>query len=518
MSIVFDVSEDEFVESVSPSKIVKLTAPLDISGFSDAVKPLDVYSALRGNYSFLLESAEKEVSAFKQVSNGSGSERGARYSFVGFEPDAMVRVDDRTVDVRDLNGRDGLLDTNDSKVIDDSGHVKDGYDTLDALRSLFPDVEPVNFDDSDRQVFEGGFVGYLAYDVVYDIWIDREKETEDTVPDAEFVVSTKNAVFDHDKDEVSLVFTPLVCEGDDRIEEYEPREASRFEVLDRRSGTKEVYEEGVDQTRQHILDGDIYQAVLSRKREIDVKGDIRDFYSALRELNPSPYMYLTEIDGFGVVGSSPETLVNVHDGRVSTNPIAGTCPRGETAVEDRRLAGEMLSDEKELCEHVMLVDLGRNDVRRVSESGTVRVDDFMSVVQYSHVQHMESVVSGDLREDKDAFDATRSVFPAGTLSGAPKIRAMEIIDDLEPEHRGVYGGGVGYYSWSGDMDFAIAIRTATFEERADHQLITVQAGAGIVADSDPEREFHETEDKMDALLAALDSLVEKERETEVLVE
>ncbi|XGI83997.1 anthranilate synthase component I [Halorutilales archaeon Cl-col2-1] len=517
MSEFFDVSEDEYVERIeSGADVVKLSAEVE----TDA-KPLEVYSALRGDYSFLLESADKNISALRQVSDDdSGADTGARYSFVGFDPVAVVRIDGRSVEVESLSDVSDPI-TPDTDVVED-GEVKEGHDPLDALRAVAPDVETAGFDGEDRQAFEGGLMGYLAYDVVDEVWIDgRDKES--STPDAEFVVSTHNVVFDHAEDQVSVVFTPLETdsprqsyrreaekarEAVSAIEEHEPRSPQGFEVLDSRSGGRDVFEEAVDETREHILDGDIYQAVVSRQREIDVRGDIRDFYSKLREINPSPYMYLVEFDGRSVVGSSPETLLSVHGDRVKTNPIAGTCPRGETAVEDRRLAGEMLSDEKELSEHVMLVDLGRNDVRRVSESGSIDVEEFMSVVQYSHVQHIESTVAGDLRDGKDAFDATRSIFPAGTLSGAPKIRAMEIIDRLETSPRDVYGGGVGYYSWTGDADLAIAIRTATFEERENHdtKTMTVQAGAGIVADSDPESEFDETEGKMDALLTALDDL------------
>lgn len=234
----------------------------------------------------------------------------------------------------------------------------------------------------------------------------------------------------------------------------------------------------------------------------------------MREVNPSPYMYLLEHDELTVVGASPETLISVRGREVMSNPIAGTCDRGSSPVEDRRLAGEMLADEKERAEHTMLVDLARNDVRRVSEAGSVRVDEFMNVLKYSHVQHIESTVTGELAADADAFDATRASFPAGTLSGAPKIRAMEIIDDLEAQPRGLYGGGVGYYSWTGDADFAIVIRTATVESgvtppadvtglETDLDRITVQAGAGLVADSDPESEYEETEKKMGGVLAAL---------------
>ena len=249
--------------------------------------------------------------------------------------------------------------------------------------------------------------------------------------------------------------------------------------------------------------------MISRTRELDGDVDPLALYEALRAVNPSPYMYVLDYGDLVVVGASPETLVSVRGREVMSNPIAGTCDRGTGPVEDRRLAGEMLADGKQRAEHTMLVDLARNDVRRVGEAGSVRVEEFMNVLKYSHVQHIESTVTGRLREDCDAFDATRAAFPAGTLSGAPKIRAMEIIDDLERDPRGVYGGGVGYYSWSGDADFAIVIRTATVERGRgvdDTDRVTVRAGAGIVADSDPEREYEETEKKMDGVLAAIERI------------
>jgi anthranilate synthase component 1 len=222
-------------------------------------------------------------------------------------------------------------------------------------------------------------------------------------------------------------------------------------------------------------------------------------YRRLRSINPSPYTYLFEFGPLTIVGASPETLFSAYAGKLSVNPIAGTCPRGKTEEEDASLAALMLQDEKERAEHVMLVDLGRNDVRSVCRSGTVQVKDFMSVLKYSHVQHIETTVEGELREECDQFDAARSVFPAGTLSGAPKLRAMEIIDKLEEEPRGLYGGGIGYFSVDGSADFAIAIRSILLQDG----VATVQAGAGIVADSDPLREYEETERKMAAMRRAL---------------
>lgn len=260
------------------------------------------------------------------------------------------------------------------------------------------------------------------------------------------------------------------------------------------------FETMVGTAKQHIVDGDIFQVVLSRRYEATNTYSPVELYTRLRDVNPSPYMYLFEFGETKIVGASPETLFTVHNRKLITNPIAGTCPRGETDAEDAELGRKLLSDEKERAEHVMLVDLGRNDVRMVSKPGTVRVEDFMTVRKYSHLQHIESTVTGILRDDSDAFDATRAIFPAGTLSGAPKIRAMEIIDALEKDARGIYGGGVGYYTWNRDADFAIVIRTIVLD--GDRMLI--QAGAGIVADSDPTYEYLETERKMAAMMKVIE--------------
>jgi anthranilate synthase component 1 len=254
----------------------------------------------------------------------------------------------------------------------------------------------------------------------------------------------------------------------------------------------------VKKAKVHITDGDIFQIVLARSAKIECSDPVK-LYRKLRSINPSPYTYLFEFGDLSIVGASPETLFNTYDRKLRVNPIAGTCPRGRTREEDDKYAKIMLGDEKERAEHVMLVDLGRNDVRSVCRSGTVQMEDFMSVLKYSHVQHIQTTVSGALRDECDQFDAARSVFPAGTLSGAPKLRAMEIIDDLEESPRGIYGGGIGYFSIDGSTDFAIAIRSVLVKDG----VATVQAGAGIVADSDPLREYEETERKMAAMKRAL---------------
>ena len=494
--------------------VVKFEATLPVE-----VSPLTAYRSLSGGepYAFLLESAEKVDSsdpdgAFRP--SGARPDRHARFSFVGYEPVTVIRVNpsETTVEVLEEDPLGEYI-----------GQTGSGI--TDRLRRAMPDLPTVGFAEGDRQLLEGGLVGYLSYDAVYDLWLEEVgvdgQATE--LPDAEFVLATKVLCFDELAGTVSLVVTPLVTPGDDLVSLHESVEAEAerlkdvlgdaeptplggFTMADKRSGARDEYEDAVRRAKEHVLDGDIYQGVISRERILEGSVDPHGFYAALRDVNPSPYMYLLEFGERTIVGASPETLVSVHGDRIVSNPIAGTCPRGNSPVEDRRLAGEMLADDKERAEHTMLVDLARNDVRRVAEPGSVRVEEFMNVLKYSHVQHIESTVTGRLAADRDAFDATRATFPAGTLAGAPKIRAMELIDELEPTPRGIYGGGVGYFSWAGDADFAIVIRSATIRHDGETDEITVRAGAGIVADSDPAAEFDETEAKMDGVLAALERI------------
>ncbi|GGI98115.1 anthranilate synthase component I [Halobellus salinus] len=521
------------------------------------VTPLAAYAALAGrsDYGFLLESAEKTPSsdpAGAFAPDHATADRHARFSFVGYDPDAVVRVGPAGTEVERLDGRAAAYVETPAAgggVGSDSADGADGAtsatsadgaadpDVLDRLRAAFPDLPRVGFPDDDRQQLRGGLVGFLAYEAVYDLWLsDVGVDRPDTdTPDAEFVLTTKTLSVDHADGSVSLVLTPVVAPDDDPGAVYDDLRAEARRVADvldaadapdpdgfvrsgESAGTTADYEAAVRETKRHVLDGDIYQGVISRVRELRGEVDPVGLYEALRAVNPSPYMYLLRHDGRHVVGASPETLVSVTGDRVVSNPIAGTSARGSSPVEDRRLAGELLADGKERAEHTMLVDLARNDVRRVSEPGSVRVEEFMNVLKYSHVQHIESTVTGTLasaddgvgtgreRSAADAFDATRATFPAGTLTGAPKVRAMEIVDDLEPVPRGVYGGGVGYYSWSGDADVAIVIRTATVDRSGDTDTISVQAGAGIVADSDPTAEYEETEQKMHGVLAAIDRI------------
>ncbi len=521
-----DCSRESFRDRAAGGRpaVVRATASLP------DIEPLAAYAALTGRtteadaaeYAFLLESAEKVASSDPDGAFAPAREdRHARFSFVGYDPEAVVTVDPGGASV-------DLLANRYADLLSPSGD-----DTVDRLRGALPDLPLRGFPDSDRQHLEGGLVGFLSYDAVYDLWLDEVglEHPDSRFPDAQFVLTTRTLVFDHAEDSVQLVVTPILRDGEDPGACYDrlAAEADRvagllgsarapatggFRREREEAGPRGEYETAVERAKEHVYSGDIYQGVISRTRELYGGVDALGFYEALRSVNPSPYMYLLGYDDLQVVGASPETLVSVSGDEVMSNPIAGTCPRGTSPVEDRRLAGEMLADDKERAEHTMLVDLARNDVRRVARPGSVRVEEFMNVLKYSHVQHIESTVTGTLAADCDAFDAVRASFPAGTLSGAPKIRAMEVIDDLERTPRGPYGGGVGYVSWQDDADFAIVIRSATVEELAEEareqeserQRITVQAGAGIVADSDPAAEYDETEQKMDGVLAALERI------------
>ncbi|MEZ3164379.1 anthranilate synthase component I [Halorubrum sp. RMP-47] len=530
-----DRSKAEFVDLAADAEkpvVVRASASLDAD-----VTPLGAYATLVGDspYGFLLESGEKVASSDPDgaFTNGGKADRHARYSFVGYDPEAVVSVHPDRTEVTALgpaaefvgDGSDGDAGT----ATTSPGLGPGAGDAVDRVRAAFPDVRLRGFPDTDRQILSGGFVGFLAYEAVYDLWLEEVgvdcPETE--FPDAEFALTTRTVVFDEREGSVELVFTPVIGTDDDpaavyddlvaeaervaaELREAAPPDPAGVRVAEESADPREEYEEAVRTAKRHVLDGDIYQGVISRSRELRGEVDSLGLYAALRDVNPSPYMYVLRHDDRTVVGASPETLVSVQGDRVVSNPIAGTCPRGTSPVEDRRLAGEMLADGKERAEHTMLVDLARNDVRRVSEPGSVRVEEFMNVLKYSHVQHIESTVTGTLAADADAFDATRATFPAGTLTGAPKVRAMEIIDDLETTPREAYGGGVGYYSWTGDADFAIVIRTATLDESGEESVVGVRAGAGLVADSDPAAEYEETEQKMDGVLTAIDRIREGE--------
>ena len=425
---------------------------------------------------FLLESAR-------------GNDRLAEYSFVGFDPSKLIRVKNGLMEVDDL--RSGSRE-----------RVRI-EDPLEELRRLVP---PDSVSGLFR--FVGGAVGYVSYDAVR-YWEGLPSTAADNrlLPDMEFGVYTDGVVFDHASmetyyytlgenrsDEVRRIAKKTAGDGGFRISKARPSiEQTRFEEI-------------VASAKDYIFSGDIFQAVISKRYDFEAEGDLSKFYSALSRINPSPYMYFLQFGERKVVGSSPEMLVRVEDRRIETFPIAGTRPHAEDKNENARLTNELLADRKERAEHVMLVDLARNDVGKVSKYGSVSVPEFMTVQQFSHVQHIVSHVVGELRDEFDSFDALRALFPAGTVSGAPKVRAMEIIEELEGERRGPYAGAVGYFSFNGNADFAITIRTLI----ADGRRCSVQSGAGIVADSVPEREWTETEEKAAALMKALE-LAEDER-------
>ena len=372
-------------------------------------------------------------------------------------------------------------------------------------------------------VFTGGLVGYFGYEIVQRFeprLIDNTKPDELKTPDMVMLLSEEVAVFDNLAGRLFLVVNVDPAESgawensQQRLDELsqrlrsagtgygDPLSNGQVAEADFKYGfSRGDFISAVKKSKEYILSGDVFQVVLSQRMSVPFKSRPLDLYRALRALNPSPYMYFIDLGDTQIVGSSPEVLVRVQDRQVTVRPIAGTRHRGATVEEDKRLEAELLNDPKERAEHIMLIDLGRNDAGKVSKIGTVRVTDNMVIESYSHVMHIVSQVVGELAEGLNSTDAIRSAFPAGTLSGAPKIRAMEIINELEPVRRNVYAGAVGYINWHDDTDLAIAIRTAVIKDGMLH----VQAGAGIVADSDPEMEWEETMNKGRALIAAVNS-------------
>ena len=430
----------------------------------------------RGNHSFLLESVE-------------GGEHLARYSFIGTEPSLILKA-------RDDSPTDPLL-------------------LIEKELSKFR-LAPI----AGLPRFHGGMVGYLGYDVAR--YFERLPSPEhDPLALPEFILMLADTllVFDHlthkikivshahlddDVDTAYLQATHKIDSLVDRLRQPVPSQASP--VISTPSSpvssnlSQAKFESIVSRAKDYIYSGDIIQAVLSQRLAKPTSASPFAIYRALRSLNPSPYMYYLHLGDIHIVGASPELLVRVEEGMVSNHPIAGTRPRGESAAQDAALEEELRTDEKECAEHIMLVDLGRNDIGRVSEPGTVEVTQLMDVERYSHVMHLVSHVQGKLRPGLSQFDALRAGFPAGTVSGAPKIRAMEIIAELEPDKRGPYAGAVGYFDFSGNLDTAIAIRTIVIT----NGIAYIQAGAGIVADSIPEREYQESLSKAQALLTAIE--------------
>ncbi len=471
---------------------------------ADTLTPVACFANVVGEEDgFLFESVE-------------GGERWGRYSFVGRRPLATLTARGRTVEV---TGRLGLARSDDGILA-----------AIEALVARFQSPTLAGL-----PPLHGGLVGYLGYDVVREVERLPHPPGDDLGhPDAALVVIGQFCAFDHWRQRIVLVDNVVVPEAPDGVvdnkavaQAYEAVCARLMELaadcaapasgsqsgqmvaapppgLDKakatRTMTSEEYGEAIGVAKDHIEAGDIFQVVLSQRYDLTLGADPFDVYRALRLLNPSPYLYFLRFPELTVVGASPEPMVRLRDGVVTSRPIAGSRPRGENEQHDRLLEGELAEDPKELAEHIMLVDLARNDVGRVVRFGTEQVEELMTIERYSHIMHITSQVSGELAEGKSPIDVLRATLPAGTLSGAPKVRAMEIIDELEPTKRGVYGGVVGYIDFSGNLDTAIAIRTmvVTADGRA-----SVQAGAGIVADSDPQREDEECAHKASALLVAV---------------
>ncbi|MEM3051385.1 MAG: anthranilate synthase component I [Candidatus Bathyarchaeia archaeon] len=419
-----------------------------------------------------------------------GPKKLAQYSFIGFKPRLTVAV---------KNGEAEFYDETTGEV--DKTKTNE---PLSIVAALVKSKKVIN----GNFRFAGGAVGYISYDAIR-YWEKLQRKAPDDIgfPDVQFGFYDDGIVFDHKQRQAFYYYS-----SEDRFTEFEKliKQPANGEAVrhqqPKMNVTKEQFEESVKKAKEYIAAGDIFQVVLSKRYELHFTGDLIAFYRSLREINPSPYMYFLKTADRQIVGSSPEMLVRVDNRMAETFPIAGTRPRGANALENARLAKELLADPKERAEHVMLVDLARNDIGKVAKFGSVHVPEFMKVHRYSHVQHLVSHVTGVLREDKDCFDVLRAVFPAGTVSGAPKVRAMEIIEELEPTRRGPYAGAVGYFSYNGNADFAITIRTLFAYKRKAY----IQAGAGIVADSVPEKEWFETNHKAEALMKALEKAGGKE--------
>jgi anthranilate synthase component 1 len=486
---VYYPSKNEFLGLAQKGNLI----PVYREVMADTETPISLFKKVApGSESFLLESVE-------------GGERWGRYSFIGHRPRLLVKI----------HGDDIELSRNGEQC----GRYKAA--PLDYLRNLMKTFTTVEVAGLPR--FFGGLVGYLSYDTVRFIEDLPTRKPDDVgMPDAAFMIPNQVLIYDNLTQTIKVVSNIYVPEYVNHGAAYDQAVGQIEETLElmgdpvpsAKSESKAAgqdlaleanmdrvrFEDMVARAKQYIKDGEAIQVVLSQRFDTDLLAEPFDIYRALRRVNPSPYMFYLDFNGDIVVGASPEVLVRLESGRVALRPIAGTRPRGENHQEDERLAEELLADPKERAEHVMLVDLGRNDVGRVATVGTVEVTDLMVVEYYSHVMHLVSHVEGDLAAGLDMFDVLHASFPAGTVSGAPKVRAMEIIDELEPTRRGLYAGAVGYFSFSGNMDFCITIRTLLVR----NGRVYLQVGAGIVADSVPAKEYEETVAKGKALVKALE--------------
>ena len=483
----------DYTEFTHLSKTFK-TVPVYKRVLADLLTPISAYMKLAkgADYAFILESVEK-------------GEKYGRYSFIGRKPDLIISSEEKN-----------------TKVYKDGKWNQESMNFLDYIRSIQKEYHAPKL--SGVPNFTGGLVGYMGYESI--IWMEDIPIYEKDVlqcPDALFMLFNELIAFDHLQNEIILFSNVQIEEGINLEEAYTDAHKSidkmgedlhtdidyqapiKQKKSDLQSNFTQIeFEEAVKKAQQNIKAGDVFQLVLSQRFCRETSVDPITLYRALRNINPSPYMFHIHMDNFDVIGASPELLVKVEDGEIEIRPIAGTRKRGQNDKEDALLAEDLLNDKKERAEHLMLVDLGRNDVGRTAEFDSVSVKEFMIVEYYSHVMHIVSDVRGKLRKGKDVLDALYSGFPAGTLTGAPKIRSIEIIHELEPQRRGIYSGAIGYFDFTGDMNTCIAIRTMVLKDKK----VYFQSGAGIVYDSDPAKEFEETINKAKAINSAID-LAEK---------
>jgi len=470
--------------------------PVSREILADMETPLSVYRKLANcSYSYLFESVE-------------GGEKWARYSLIGLHAKRIIKVIKNEIEILE------------------EGNIIENITTEDPLAYIEKLQKSFSLEeDSNLPKFNGGLVGYFSYDCVR--YIERkliDSEPPDTLgtPDALFMLSEEVAVFDNLKNKLHLIVLvdskDQIDAAERRLNELEEKLKDPLPFQDFKKPEKSIsesdfmsgfgeddFKQSVQKAKKYIEEGDIMQVVCSQRMSLPFTADPVALYRSIRQLNPSPYMYYLNLKDFYIVGSSPEILARLEDNKVTVRPIAGTRRRGKDELDDIAMEEDMVNDPKEIAEHLMLIDLGRNDVGRIAKPGSVNVTEKFGVERYSHVMHMVSNVEAEIRNELSAIDLFRATFPAGTVSGAPKIRAMEIIDEFEPVKRGIYGGAIGYLSWQGNMDMAIAIRTAVIKD----EVLYIQAGGGWVADSVPELEWKESLNKGRAIFKAAEMVQEK---------
>lgn len=482
------------VKEIAKNKDYK-RIPISYELFSDMATPIEVLRILKGisKHTYMLESVED-------------SKKWGRYTFLGFDPLLELTCQDGIVNIKGDKDFNGL---NDEKTVIESENPGE------ILKSLIDKNKSPKL--KNLPPFTGGFVGYFAYDYIKysEPSLNLDAKNQDKFKDIDLMLFDKVIAFDNFKQKIIIIVN---MKSDDLKNNYEKACLKLREIADlikngkktdiekltlksdfKPAFSRQRYCEMVEKAKNYIYEGDIFQVVLSNRIEADISGSLFDTYRVLRTTNPSPYMFYFSSDDIEIAGASPETLVKLTDNKLYTFPLAGTRPRGKTDEEDHELEHDLLADEKELAEHNMLVDLGRNDIGRISEIGSVKVEKYLSIEKFSHVMHIGSTVTGDLRSDLDSLAAIDSILPAGTLSGAPKIRACEIINELEDNKRGIYGGAIGYVDLSGNIDTCISIRIAF----ARNNKVFIRSGAGIVADSVPDKEFDECLNKAAAVMDAL---------------